>query len=204
MMKADSKSLIRETVLDLLQSTSIFEISISRLKKETGLSTGTVYYHYPGGIEDVFCSIFIELASELREELFSEAEAEKSFKSTLEKIISFYFSWHQREVRKSTFFFSLSAAGIKDLRNLLISEFSVFSSGIYKLLVKRAQQEGIKLVRPVILDAILFGATRELVHSWINRGRDENEFEDLQSDFIKTIYRSCVESIETIENEDEV
>ena len=188
----NSKEIVLHSVLDMLETTSVFEISMSDLKKKTGLSTGTVYYHYPNGIEDVFRSIFIELATELREILFTRAKKEQSFEKTLEEVITVYFNWHRTETRKSNFFYSISASGFKDLRNLLISQFNVFSSGIYKVLRERAQEEDVKIVEPIILDSILFGAARELIHSWINRGRNKEEFDDLVSQFICALKRACV------------
>lgn len=198
-LKESSKQIVFSTVLSELENVSIFEVNMSLIKKKAKLSAGTVYYHFPNGIEDVYSDLFINIVTDLRQELLNVSKKNNlSLKETLNILIDSYFGWHKTQKRESNFLWCVSGSGIKKLRLLLIEEFSVFSSGIYKILEKKANAEGIKLAPPAILDAILFGATRELVHSWITRGRDEQEFQELSKDLKSFLYRSCVEGVDEI------
>ncbi|EPZ49710.1 transcriptional regulator, TetR family [Bacteriovorax sp. BAL6_X] len=191
-MKQDSKEAIFEGVLELLNEEAILDISVSKLKKHTGLSTGTFYYHFPGGIEDIYKSLFIKLSAKVRNRAFVAASNAKSIEQTLNDLVCIYFGWHKHEVRESDFFWKATMSGFQEIRELLVSEYEILSTKIYEVLKKQAELENTKIVDRHILDAILFGAARELVHSWIGRGRDEEEYDLLKEQFIKTLNRACV------------
>jgi AcrR family transcriptional regulator len=193
-MKENSRDLVFSTVLRLLKETSLFELNISQLKKETGLSTGTFYYHFPNGIEDVLSGLFKKIAGELREQLIDLAMESDSLELTFKKVISQYFTWHSEQEDKSNFLFCVSATGFKDFREIMSSEFSVFSSRMYELFESKAKAEGRKIVDPIIMDAFLLGATRELVHSWIGRGRHIKELEELKKNYLNILFRTCIVS----------
>ncbi|MGI4992088.1 TetR/AcrR family transcriptional regulator [Halobacteriovorax sp. GFR7] len=191
-MKQDSKEAIFEGVLELLNKEAILDISVSKLKKHTGLSTGTFYYHFPGGIEDIYKSLFIKLSTKIRNRAFVAASSARSIEQTLNDLVCIYFGWHKNEVRESDFFWKATMSGFQEIRELLVSEYEILSTRIYEVLIKQAELENIRIVDRHILDAILFGAARELVHSWIGRGRDEKEFDLLKQQFIKTLNRACI------------
>ncbi|MFG1492784.1 TetR/AcrR family transcriptional regulator [Halobacteriovorax sp. ZH4_bin.1] len=191
-MKQDSKEAIFEGVLELLNEEAILDISVSKLKKHTGLSTGTFYYHFPGGIEDIYKSLFIKLSTKIRNRAFVAASSARSIEQTLNDLVCIYFGWHKNEVRESDFFWKATMSGFQEIRELLVSEYEILSTRIYEVLIKQAELENIRIVDRHILDAILFGAARELVHSWIGRGRDEEEFDLLKQQFIKTLKRACI------------
>ncbi|MFG1501210.1 TetR/AcrR family transcriptional regulator [Halobacteriovorax sp. XZX-3] len=191
-MKQDSKEAIFEGVLELLKEEAILDISVSKLKKQTGLSTGTFYYHFPNGIEDIYKSLFIKLSTKIRNKAFIAASAAKTVEETLIDLVSVYFDWHESKVKESDFFWKASMSGYQEIRELLISEYEILSTKIYDVLTTQAEVENIRIVDRRILDAMLFGAARELVYSWIRRGRDKKEFEVIKEQFIKTLYRACV------------
>lgn len=193
-MKENSRDRVFTTVLELLRDSSLYELNISQLKKETGLATGTFYYHFPNGIEDVLSALFRLIVSELREELLELAAEDAPLDITFKKVISRYFSWHATEIDKSNFLVSVSASGFKDFREVMRDEFSFFSTRMYELIQSKAQEQNYTLVGPTIMDAFLLGATRELIHSWIVRGRDEDELENLKDKYIDILFHTCIES----------
>jgi len=190
--KENSRDLVYSKVLGLIGTQSLYELNVSQLKKETGLATGTFYYHFPNGIEDILSGLFIKTVKELSTILISKAMKKKTLEESFNSVITEYFSWHSKETSKSHFLWSVSATGFKDFREIMVSEFNDFSSEMYEHLNDKASREGHCLVHPRILDAFLLGATRELVHSWISDGRDPKEFKKIQSNYIDILFDSCV------------
>ena len=191
-MKEKSQEQVFTKVLDLVQKQSLYELSISQLKKETGLATGTLYYHFPSGIEDVLSGLFVKIVNELRVALFEKASSQNGLRDSFKAVISEYFSWHNKELLKSHFLYCVSATGFKNFREIMEKEYVSFSSQMYGHLEDKAKLEGLTLVDEKILDAFLLGATRELVHSWISRGRNQEEFVKLENTYIDILYNSCV------------
>ncbi len=192
-MKQESKDAIFDGVLELMENESILDISVSKLKRHTGLSTGTFYYHFPNGIEDIFRELFIKLTSGLRKKVFSAAYNSSSVEETLESIVVTYFDWHQSNIRESNFFWVVSESGFSQVRELMVSEYKLLSSKVYEILDEQAGKDDVKIVGHYILDAILFGAAREFIHSWIERGRKKKEINNLKEEFINTLYRACIQ-----------
>ncbi|EQC51560.1 TetR/AcrR family transcriptional regulator [Bacteriovorax sp. DB6_IX] len=193
-MKESSQDLVFQKVLDLIEAQSLYDLSISLLKKETGLATGTLYYHFPNGIEDVLSGLFIKISSDLRDSLLQKAMGENDFKESLYAVIAEYFRWHSHEIQKSHFLWCVSGTGFKNFREIMMEEFAIFSKQMYEHLSSKAQASRLKLVEPMILDALLLGATRELIHAWISRGRDSLELEVIEKKYIHILYNSCIES----------
>ncbi|RZF21587.1 TetR/AcrR family transcriptional regulator [Halobacteriovorax vibrionivorans] len=192
-VKQDSKEAIYEGVLNLLDEVPILDLSVSKLKKHTGLSTGTFYYHFPNGIEDIFKSLFVKLTSRIRNEVYQAAISAKTIDETLDALVTTYFNWHKNNLRESSFFWRVSESGFSEIRHLIQKEYRSLSTKIYEVLCEQGESEGVKVISPNILDAFLYGAARELIHSWIGRGRREEEFEKMRVEFIDALHRACID-----------
>lgn len=192
-MKESSREIAYRAVLESLEETSLFDLSMSQLKKKTGLSTGTVYYHFPGGIEDVLSGLFAEILHEMQERILKVIFEGEDLKSTFNSMLLEYFNWHHEEKIKSQFLWSVSAGGFKNFREIITGEYEDFSRRVYSHLTKLAKEEGRDLVPPIILDAFFLGATREIIHAWIARGRDDKELNEIKTSYIDIIYNSCLD-----------
>lgn len=191
-MKQDSKEAIYDGVLDLLDDVTILELSVSKLKKHTGLSTGTFYYHFPNGIEDILKSLFVKLTIRIRNEVYLAATSTETVEETLGALVSTYFNWHKNNIRESSFFWRVSESGFSEIRHLIQTEYRVLAVKIYDVLKAQAKEENIEIISSMVLNSILFGAARELIHTWIGQGRKEEDFERIKNEFITTLYRSSV------------
>lgn len=191
-MKQGSKEAIYDGVLDLLDDVTILELSVSKLKKHTGLSTGTFYYHFPNGIEDILKSLFVKLTIRIRNEIYLAATSTETVEETLGALVLTYFNWHKNNIRESSFFWRVSESGFSEIRHLIQTEYRVLAVKIYDVLKAQAKEENIEIISSMVLNSILFGAARELIHTWIGQGRKEEDFERIKNEFITTLYRSSV------------
>jgi AcrR family transcriptional regulator len=187
-----TKKLVFDSVLSFLEEEAALDLTVARVKVMTGLSTGTIYYHFPKGIEDIYGYVFKSLAENLKTVLSAEVKESQCFKNTLHITLSRYFKWHDKNKRESNFFYKVNRAGLKSIDDLLDEEFSVLTRSVYSKLNELAKKEGKHLVEPFILDAVLFGASRELIHGWIKRGRKRGELKIILEEFLEIALRISV------------
>ena len=191
-MKENSRRIAYRAVLDLLEGTSLYDLNMSQLKKHTGLSTGTVYYHFPGGIEDVLSGLFQQTLQEMQERILKAVLCGEDLRGTFSMMILEYFNWHHEHRVESQFLWCVSAGGFKNFREIITTEYDNFSKEVYLHLNKLASKEGLSLVPAPILDALFLGATREIIHAWITRGRDLDELEEIKLTYIDILFNSCI------------
>lgn len=98
----ETKIKIKRAVIDILKSDSDKKLNIRNISKETGLSPGTIYYHFPNKAE-----IVIEVVDELWSECFEniplktfDQEITSALGQLYEHILKYFLSFRDNWIKE--------------------------------------------------------------------------------------------------------
>jgi AcrR family transcriptional regulator len=154
-----------------------WDFSISDLKKTTGLSTGTLYHHFPEGAQSVAEALYARVVAKSKAAILARAEKARNLDDLVKILVNNYLQWHELNEAESMFITrSADYSGFSKQSPELQRVQEEFGQRVGTLLSGFFHNESIETkVSLSIVMSMIFGAAQETVRAWNRNGRQKQE-----------------------------
>ena len=143
MKKKNLKDIIITTVIDICNKEGLYKLSMSKLAKQAGISSASVYTYFESK-DDMLSKVYMDLQYELSQALYNNVEKEPTTKRKIYKIFENIALYAKTETEKINFIDKSANTAISDKssKKMLAAYFlpvvEVFEKGIKEQILKKA------------------------------------------------------------------
>lgn len=143
MKKKNLKDIIITTVIDICNKEGLYKLSMSKLAKQAGISSASVYTYFESK-EDMLSKVYMDLQYELSQGLYNNVEKEPTIKRKIYKIFANLAAYAKTYTERLMFIDKAANTGISEKINseMIAAYFSpaikVFEQGVKEKILKNA------------------------------------------------------------------
>ncbi|MCM0606052.1 MAG: TetR/AcrR family transcriptional regulator [Xanthomonadaceae bacterium] len=190
---ADTKEKILSTALHLISNNPNHRVSVSELKRETGLSTGSFYHFFPKGADDIAHDLYVLILGDLKNSILLGTDSISVTHKFIHRCVDNFFNWHLNHPTESTFL-NTQADIVQSERGALASQlkqqFAIkLTEKLTTILTKEFPRKKFELR---ILIPAFFGSCQEYIKSWHMKGRPSSLIKDAKSKMADFLYAGLI------------
>ncbi len=143
MKKKNLKDIIITTVIDICNKEGLYKLSMSKLAKQAGISSASVYTYFESK-DDMLSKVYMDLQYELSQALYNNVEKEHTAKGKIYRILGNLAIYAKTSIEHLMFIDKAANTGISEKINMemIAAYFSpvikVFEQGVKEKILKNA------------------------------------------------------------------
>lgn len=189
-MKARDKVLA--VALKVINEEGLWNTTLTSIRKSGKISTGSLYHHFPGGMEQLIGELYARTLAEVHSHILASVTTVSSFAELIEGAFLAYLDWHEQHRELSGFVVAVTDASFPQNAETLRTLDRGFAMDLLERMQGLADQDGLRLESPDWLAACLFGATRYATHGWVRAGYPKERYEQLRATFPRLLLKAFV------------
>jgi len=177
MAEVATRERILNKALELIHSNPDWRISVSDLKSETGISTGSFYHFFPKGAEDIAETLFFAVTKEVKIAILLRTEKSRTLSAFIQCCVDNFIDWHLDNEKKSVYLNRTGDLGFDFSGSEKLQ--TVHKEFLYKFRVRFEELVAHEFPDArfnfEILVPLFFGSVQEYIRSWNRRNRPVKE-----------------------------
>jgi AcrR family transcriptional regulator len=192
-MSSDSaKERVQRAALEGFAADGLWGLNLADVRRRSGISTGSLYHHFPNGLEQVLLAIYEKAVAEVHRTVIEAIDEQTSFEGCFRTAVSGYLAWHAEHPTESDLVITVSNRGFPSFVSLLRERDRVFAAAVLDRLEGHASRQQLTLASRALLLPILLGTSRAVVHDWASEGRDPADRRRIARELPLALLRACV------------
>lgn len=192
MIAGSTKERLQRAALDGFVAEGLWGLNLADVRRRSGISTGSLYHHFPNGIEQVLLAIYEEAVAEVHRTVLVALDEQTSFEGCFPAALGAYLDWHAKHPTESDLVITVSNQGFPSFITILRERDRVFAGAVMDRVERHASRQRLTLASRAVVLPILLGTSRAVVHQWASEGRDPKEKRRLSRELPAALLRACV------------
>lgn len=187
-----SKERLQRAALESFVADGLWGLNLAAVRRRSGISTGSLYHHFPNGIEQVLLAIYEDAVADGHRTVLAAVDAQSSFEGCFHAAVAAYLEWHAGHTTEGDLVITLSNKGFPSFITVLRARDRAFAAAVMDHLERHAKRQRLTLASRALLLPILLGTSRAVVHEWASEGRDRAAKKQITRELPLALLRACL------------